>query len=107
MSSETYEGIWLRRILEDVEEKQKGPTCINCDNKSDIKLAHNPVYHARSKHIEIQHHFMREKFEAKEINLIYYNTSDNVANIFTNPVGKVKFESCRSKLVVVENPFLH
>jgi hypothetical protein len=107
LSSATCEAVWLRRILEDVEEKQKGPTCINCDNQSAIKLAHNPVYHARSKHIELQHHFVREKIESKEIDLIYCNTSDNVADIFTKPLGKIKFEVFRSKLGVVENPFLH
>lgn len=65
------------------------------------------MYHARSKHMEIQHHFVREKIESKEIDLIYCNTSDNVADIFTNPVGKIKFKIYRKKLDVVENPFLH
>jgi hypothetical protein len=57
----TCEAIWLRRILEDVGEKQKVPTIIQCDNQSSIKLANNPVYHARSKHIETHYHFVREK----------------------------------------------
>ena len=57
----TCEAIWLRRILEDVGEKQKVPTIIQCDNQSSIKLANNLVYHARSKHIETHYHFVREK----------------------------------------------
>jgi hypothetical protein len=61
LCSATCEAIWLRKILEDVGEKQKVPTVIKCDNQSSIKLANNPVYHARSKHIETQHHFVREK----------------------------------------------
>ena len=80
LSSATYEVVWLRRILEDVEEKQKRPTCINCDNQSAIKLTHNLVYHPWSKHIEIQHQFVREMVDSKEIDLIYCNTSDNVAD---------------------------
>jgi len=50
----TYEEIWLRRILEDVGENKKVPTINECDNQSSIKLANNPVYHARSNHIETQ-----------------------------------------------------
>ena len=66
LTSATCESIWLRRILEDVGTQQKQATRIQCDNQSSIKLAHNPVYHARSKHIELQHHFMREKIESAE-----------------------------------------
>ena len=83
------------------------PTIFKCDNQSSIKLAHNPIYHARTKHIEIQHHFVREKIQSKEIDLIYCNTTDNVADIFTKPLGKMNFEECRKQLGVVENPFLH
>ena len=97
----------MRRILEDMGEEQKAPIVINCDNQSSIKLANNPMYHARTKHIEIQHHFIREKIQSKEIDLIYCNTDENMADIFTKPLGKAKFEVFREMLGVVENPFLH
>ena len=80
---------------------------IKCDNQSSIKLANNLVYHARSKHIEIQHHFVREKMQSKEIDLIYCNTNENVADIFTKPLSKAKFEAFINQLGVVEKPFLH
>ena len=83
------------------------PIVLKCDNQSSIKLAHNPTYHARTKHIEIQHHFVREKIQSNEIDLIYCNTIDNVGHIFTKPLGKKNFEECRKPLGVVENPFLH
>ena len=107
MSSATCEAIWLRRILEDIGEKQTEPTKVYCDNQSAVKLAHNHVYHPRTKHIELQHHFIRKKIESKEIKFIYCNTSDNVADIFTKPVGKIHFEILKHKLGVVENAFLH
>ena len=69
-------------------------------------MAHNPFYHTRSKHIELQYHFVREKIEYKEIELIYCNTSDNVADIFTKLVGEILFEVLRKKLGVVDNSFL-
>lgn len=107
LCSATCEAVWLRRILEDVGNKPMKPTIIKCDNQSTIKLAHNPVYHARTKHIEIQHHFVREKTLSKDIELIYCNTTENVADIFTKPLGKMNFEECRRQLGVVENLFLH
>ena len=58
---------------------------------SAIKLAHKPVYHARSKHIELQPHFAREETKYKEIELVYFNTSANVVDIFTNRVGDIHF----------------
>ena len=81
----TCEVVWLRRILEYIGNKQIGPTILKCDNQSSIKLTHDSIYHARTKHIEIQHHFVREKIHSKEIDLIYCNTTDNVAAIFTKP----------------------
>ena len=107
MSSATCEVVWLRRILEDVGEKKEEPSKVHCDIQSAVKLAHNPIYHAKSKHIELHYHFVREKIESKEIELIYCNTSDNVAHIFTKLVGKIHFEVLRKKLGVEENSFLH
>ena len=65
----TYEFVWLRIILEDISNKKMKPTILKCDNQSSIKLAYNPIYHARTKHIEIQHHFVRENIQEKEIDM--------------------------------------
>ena len=95
MSSASCEVVSLRKILEYLGEKKIEPTKLHCDNQSIVKLAHNPFYHARSKHIDLQHHFVREKIESKEIELIYCNTSDDVVDIFTKQVGKIHFEFLR------------
>eukprot|EP00253_Pinus_taeda_P029672 PITA_29672 len=107
LTNATCEAIWLRRILEDVGEKQRKPTSIKSDNQSSMNLANNPIYHARTKHIEVQHHFVREKIQSNEINLVYSNISENVVDIFTKPLGKMTFEICRQQLVIVENPFFY
>jgi hypothetical protein len=91
LCSATCEEIWLRRILEDVGENKKVQTIIKCDNQSSIKLANNPVYHARSKHNETHYHFVRENIQSNEIDVLYCNTNDNVVDIFTNPLGKATF----------------
>ncbi len=63
---------------------------IYCDNFINIQLAKNPVFHARTKHIEVHYHFIKEKVLAGEIDLIYVSTKDQVANIFTKVLGAEK-----------------
>jgi hypothetical protein len=101
----TFEVVWLRRILEDVGEEQKEPIMIKCDNQSSIKLANNPIFHARTKHVDAQFHFVREKLQSIEIDLMYCNTCENATDIFTKPLGKIKFELFREMLGVKFNPF--
>jgi hypothetical protein len=73
-------------ILEDMGEWKGVPTIIKCNNQSSMKLPNNPIYHVRSKHIEIQHHFVREKLQSKEIDLMYCNTNVNMVDIFSEPL---------------------
>ena len=54
-----------------------------CDNISVISLAANPVFHARTKHVEVDYHFIREKVLQKAMEIRYVNTIDQVADIFT------------------------
>ncbi len=65
---------------------------IYCDNINSILLANNLVYHARTKHIKVHYHFIREKVLAKEIDLIHVNTKDQVADIFTKALGTNKLK---------------
>lgn len=101
----TCEVIWLRRLLHDAREEKKEVSVIKCDNHSSIKLANNPVFHKNTKHIDTQFHFVREKVYSKEIFIEYYKACDNVADIFTKPLVKVKFELFRGMLGLQDNPF--
>ena len=105
MCATTCEAVWLRILLQDVGEEQKEPTMIKCDNQSSIKLVNNPIFHARTKHVDAQFHFVREKLQSNEIALMYCNTCENTADIFTKPLGKVKFELFREMLGAAVNPF--
>jgi hypothetical protein len=78
------------------------PIVIYCDNISNILLANNLVYHARTKHIEVHYHFIREKVLAKEIDLIHVSTKDQVADIFTMALGTDKLKKFRKMLSVLE-----
>jgi len=63
------------------------------------------VFHINTRHIDTQLHFVREKVQSKEIHLECCNTCDNVADIFTKPFGKVKFQMFREILGIFVNPF--
>ncbi len=75
---------------------------IYCDNISSILLVNNPVYHVRTKHIEVHYHFIREKVLAKEIDLIHVSTENQVANIFTKVLGTNKLKKFRQMLGVLK-----
>ncbi|KAK4387768.1 Retrovirus-related Pol polyprotein from transposon RE2 [Sesamum angolense] len=94
------QAIWLRRILEDIGEKQEEPTTIYCDNKSAIAITKNPVQHSRTKHIDIKYHSLREATTRGEIELKYCNTEEQLADIFTKALPRNKFEELRMKIGV-------
>ena len=96
------ECIWLRRLLEDLLEPINKTVAIYRDNQSAIKLANNPVFHARTKHIELEHHFIREKVLDGTIEALEVRSEDNVADIFTKSLPKGQFELLRSKLGMVD-----
>jgi len=73
-------------------------TSLMCDNQSSIKLTKSHVFHARTKHIEVQYHFIREKVLSREVKLTDVSTNEQLANMFTKPLGIIKFDSMRSRL---------
>ncbi len=89
------EVVWLQKLLSDLGLLVNAPIVIYCDNISSILLANNSVYHARTKHIEVDYHFIRKKVLAKEIDLIHVNTKDQVADIFTKALGTNKLKKFR------------
>jgi len=78
--------IWLRRVLKQLCHKGEKSTLIQCDNNSTIKLSKNPVFHGRSKHIDIRFHFLRDLTKDKVVQLSYCNSQDQVADIMTKPL---------------------
>ena len=68
------EAVWLRRILADMGIPMSMATTLKCDNQSCMAIAMNPVFHARTKHIEIQYHYVRELIEDEIVELEYCPT---------------------------------
>ena len=101
----TKEALWLRSLLEELRMSDpKVPTIIYGDNQGSLNLAHNPIYHARTKHIEVKHHFIQEKVSAGQVKLEYIPTSEQLADIMTKPLGRIAFERlwCQLGLVKIE-----
>ena len=67
----TKEIVWLGKILEDLQEKQENSTPLLVDNTSAIKLAKNPRFHDRTKHINTKYHLIRHHVEAKTVHLVF------------------------------------
>ena len=89
----TKEAIWIGKLLQELNYlKKETITIILADNQGCINLAKNPTQHARTKHIDIQHHFIREKVEEKKIELIYCSTDDMVADMLTKSVSRDKLQ---------------
>ncbi|GKV11936.1 hypothetical protein SLEP1_g23148 [Rubroshorea leprosula] len=100
------ECVWLRRLIEDLDSPIQGSTSLYGDNQSAIRLATNPVCHARTKHIEVEHHFIREKVLEGTINALEVKSQDNVADIFTESLSKSSFEMLRSQLGIISRKSL-
>jgi len=84
--------IWLRTLFTELGIEQTKPTVLLIDNKSAIDLAHNPEFHARAKHIDIRHHFLRYNIEDKTIEINWIPTDDNIADVFTKALSRVKHQ---------------
>ncbi|XP_028104401.1 cytochrome P450 98A2-like [Camellia sinensis] len=95
---------WLQQLLKDMHIFPSSVPELWCDNISAMALASNPVFHSRSKHIEIDCHFIRDKVVAKVIALKYVPTTDQVADIFTKPLSTSRFLYLKEKLLVQPCP---
>ena len=71
------------------------------DNQSAMRFAENPVFHARSKHIDIRHHFVHERLASNEVILNYCASEENVADMFTKPLAKPQFIALRNHVLGV------
>ena len=71
-----------------------------CDNMSAINISKNPVMHAKTKHIAIKYHYVRELVEDKQVKMEYIHTKEQIADIFTKLLPKDAYEYLRDKLGV-------
>ena len=94
LSSATTETMWLRQLMYDLGANQDAPTVISEDNIGAIKLSANPIGHARAKHIDLRHHFIRDAIANNVIKVEYCPTSDMVADILTKQYHGLTLKNC-------------
>jgi hypothetical protein len=92
----------MRQTLRDYGYKlSKVP--LLCDNESVIRMADNPVEHSRTKHIDIQYHFLRDHQHRGDIEIVYVSTHNQLADIFTKPLNEKTFSKLRNELNVLDS----
>jgi Reverse transcriptase (RNA-dependent DNA polymerase) len=89
-SQATKEALWWRMLLRELGTSATSATSLLSDSQGSIALSKNPEHHARSKHIAIRHHFVREQVAAGTIELRYISTDDMAADVLTKPLTHVK-----------------
>ncbi|RVW37975.1 Retrovirus-related Pol polyprotein from transposon TNT 1-94 [Vitis vinifera] len=101
MAQGICEGIWLNRLLEELRVPLKHPMVLYCDNQAAISIAKNPVHHDRTKNVEIDRHFIKEKIEEGVFKVSYTPTNCQTADILTKALARVNFEDLTEKLGMI------
>jgi hypothetical protein len=94
------EASWLRQLLQELGQPLQQATLVYCDNVSAVYLSTNPVQHQRTKHIEIDLHFVRERVAAGTVRVLHVPTSSQFADIFTKGLPSTVFVEFRSSINV-------
>jgi hypothetical protein len=98
------ESIWLRQLLSELHQPVQKAMVVYCDNISATYMSANPVQHQRTKHIEIDLHFVRDRVALGEARVLHVTTSSQYADIFTKGLPSVVFHEFRFSLNVLLDP---
>lgn len=98
MASTVNEIQWLGCLLKDLHMNFEVSVILWCDNKAALHIAANPVFHERTKHIDIDCHIVRQKYLQGFIVPSYVPSHDQLAGAFTKSLGKAQFQYLMSKL---------
>ena len=103
LATTTSELTWINQLMKDFYIMSPSPAVMYCDNDAAIHIASNPIFHERTKHIELDCHFVREKVLQHHIKLLPLRSSQQLADIFTKPLPSHALTPLLSKMGVV-NP---
>jgi hypothetical protein len=99
-SAAACQAVWLAQLMGELLGKKVSAPLMLVDNKEAISLVKNPVLHDRSKHIETRYHYIRECVERGLITVDFVRTEDQLGDLFTKSLSRVKFEELRSRIGV-------
>ena len=100
----TSKLLWLRWLLKDLSVFTSSATPLYCDNQSAIHITYNDIFHERTKHIEINYHFIHYHFVHGALKLILVSSKDQLANIFTKSHPKRCLRTLVDNLKLVSHP---
>ena len=95
------EAIWVESLLKELGVSQQRTTILWCDNLGATYLTANPVFHARTKHTEIDFHFVRERVASGALDVRFISTNDQLADVFTKPATRQMLDCFQSNLNLV------
>ena len=98
MAETAREMVWLRSFLEDLGISSPFPMPINCDNQDAIFIAGNSTFHERTKHIEIDFHYIRNKVMSGVICTPHVTSSHQFADVFTKSLVGISYDTTCTKL---------
>jgi hypothetical protein len=101
MSTACSEIVWLRGLLAELGFPQSDFTPLHADNTSAIRIAANPVYHERTKHIEVGRHSIREAVDTRVISLPHVSTNLQIADVFTKAMTRQHHQFLVGKLMLL------
>lgn len=104
LANTAAELCWIQSLLRELGIFLSSPPALWCDNIGATYLSANPIFHARTKHIEIDFHFVREKVARGDLAVKFISSKDQVADIFTKALLSGSFQILRSKLNVLSKP---
>ena len=100
----TAELAWLTRLLHEMTVLNLTPVPVHCDSRAAIHIAKNPVLHERTKHVEINCHFVRDKLQDGLISLQHVPTHSQLADFFTKNLPTKQHKFLLNKLGVIHPP---
>ena len=98
------DALWLRQLLSDMVCLQTSPTLILCDNTGAIDLTSSEEFHARTKHIDVRHHFIKQEIERKHIRVDFVGTKEQAADMLTKSLNGPALQVCRQMAQLVSGP---
>ena len=102
MTHGVCELLWIRNILRDLGIEYATPMNLHCDNKAAIQNAQNPVQHDRTKHVEVDRHFIKENLDEKLIQFSFIQSESQLANMLTKAVSMKMFHGIIDKLGMID-----
>ena len=96
------EALWLQSFVNEMRGEKDEPLRLNCNNQGAIALAKDNKFHSQTKHIDLRFHFIREAVEDNKLSITYIPTEENMANIFTKALARLKFKGFVERLGLKE-----